>query len=229
MTENTKEKSRIRAVIFDMDGVLVDTEPVSWKVYQKILEPYHQDMTLKQYTENYCGRSEAENVITLVGEYGLPFDPKEFVAETLRLEALELDKGIPLKKGVRETLSWLHENGYECALATSSETVRASKLLGMHDLQGEFCVITNSSGFVHGKPDPEVFLNTCSRLGLNPEECLVIEDSESGVLAASRAGIPVILIPDLKHPSENILKLTAGRLNDLSELPLWLRNQSRKK
>lgn len=98
MKEKTKEKSRIRAVIFDMDGVLVDTEPVSWKVYQKILEPYHQDMTLKQYTENYCGRSEAENVKTLVCEYGLPFDPKEFVAETLRLEALELDKGVPLKK-----------------------------------------------------------------------------------------------------------------------------------
>lgn len=140
-----------------------------------------------------------------------------------------MTKAFRSKKGVRETLSWLHENGYACALATSSEPARASKLLGMHDLQDEFCVITDSSGFVRGKPDPEVFLNTCSSLGLNSEECLVIEDSESGVLAASRAGIPVILIPDLKQPSEHILKLTACRLNDLSELPLWLKNQSREK
>lgn len=215
-------KEKIKAVLFDMDGVLVDTEQVSIRVYQNILKEYGREMSVEHYGKYYSGRSEAENVQRLITEYDLPLDPIAFIPESIRLEAIELDKGVPLKEGVREVLDWLDQNGFQKALATSSESVRADKLLAQHDLKKEFCALTDSSDFTHGKPDPEVFITTLEKLKLQPEECLVIEDSENGVLAAAVAGIPVIMIPDMKQPSDFIRAKTAAVLDSLHDFPAWL-------
>lgn len=216
-----------KAVIFDLDGLLVDTEIVSYQIYKELLCKFGYEFAVEDYARTYSGKTEIRNVTCLIGAYHLPWTLEEGLEKVSLVEKRLLTQGTALKRGARELLSFLKKNGYKTALATSSTADRAFLILGEHDAAGCFDEFVFAGDIKKGKPDPEVFLKACEKLGERPENCLVLEDSEAGIQAANAADIPVICIPDMKKPEQRFLEQTAAVLNSLDEVIPYLSEEEK--
>ena len=115
------------------------------------------------------------------------------------VERLKRD-GVPVKEGIPELLAFLREQGIPCCVATSTKRPEAEAFLRLSGLLEYFSYIVTSGDVSRSKPDPDIFLLACEKNGTSPGEAIVFEDSQNGVLAAFRAGIPVVCIPDIKEP-----------------------------
>jgi len=208
----------INAVIFDLDGLLIDTEIVSYKIYKELLKDYGYDFSVKEYTSIYSGKTEVENVMTLIENYNLPWTVEQGLNNVFEAENRMIREGIALKAGAKELVSYLKEKQYKMAIATSSTRDRAMSILNQHDFAKYFDEFVFAEELVNGKPDPEVFIKACNKLNEEPEKCLVLEDSEAGIQAACSANIPVICIPDMKTPAREYLDKTRAVLTSLDKV-----------
>ena len=168
--------NKIKAIIFDMDGVIFDTEMIYLKVWSEVFEKYGYKMTK------------------------------------------EIEKGVPLKLGAYEILEYLKENNFKIALATSAISERSFKQLNQANIKGFFDVVVCRDDVIKTKPNPEIFLKAANKLGVSPEQCIVIEDSDAGIEAAFNAGMIPIHIVDLKKADEKILNNSYKSFNDLNEI-----------
>ena len=200
------------SIIFDMDGLLIDTEIISYQLYSALLAPYGFTVSLHDYAETYSGKTEEKNVTTLLEHYPLPLSREECFARISAMEKEFLAKGVALKPGAKELLTYLKEHGYKIALASSSIADRAYGILDLPKGRG--------------KPAPDIFLIACQKLGTTPARALVLEDSEAGIQAAHSARIPVLCVPDLHHPAPAYESMTAAILSSLHEVPGWLKAQN---
>lgn len=198
----------MKAVIFDLDGLLVNTELISYEIYQKIIGEYGYEMTMKDYADEYAGKLEEDNLNKLIRTYNLKIELDEGLDLVKKMEDEFFEKSVDLFDGVHEILAYLKHFNYKVGLATSSFEFRARKLLKSHSLETYFDAMTFGNEITKGKPSPEIFLKTVEKLGVRPEDSLVLEDSEAGIIAAHRGKMPVICIPDLKVPSDEVLALT---------------------
>lgn len=212
----------INTVIFDLDGLLVDTESVGHRVYEEILKDYGIGFSKEEYARNYCGKTIAANVETFMKAYRMPWSFEEGFQIVLDMERQLLEQGAPLKPGAKQLLAYLKEHGYRIALGTSSEEERARKLLRQHDIEDSFEEFVFEHHVTRGKPFPDIFLTVCKKLREAPEHCLVLEDSEAGLRAAQAAGIPVICIPDMKLPQKQYLDRAAAVLPSLDHVITFL-------
>lgn len=208
----------IKTIIFDFDGLLADTEIVSWKIYNELLEEFGHTFTIEEYARNYSGKTETENVSSLIETYCLPWSVKEGLEKVSNVEKKLLAEGVDLKHGVRELLEYLKKNRYETAIASSSTRDRAFGILKRHNITGYFDEFVFAGEVTKGKPNPEIFLKVCEKTGKKPGECLVLEDSEAGIQAAHSAKIPVICIPDMKKPDKKYLDLSFAVVRSLEEV-----------
>lgn len=194
----------IKGVIFDMDGVIFDTERIYLDTWTEVFKKYGYEMTKEMYTSVMgIGR---ENVIKkFTSHYGddLPID-KMYKDKDERLYEFLEENELPIKIGVYELLDFLKQNGYKIALATSAKRKRATYHLQEADIEDRFDVIICGDEISNYKPNPEIFVKASEKLCLNPENCIVIEDSPAGLKAAYNAGIRAIHIPDLKSPDEEM-------------------------
>lgn len=142
----------------------------------------------------------------------------------LEVENRLLAKGIDLKRGAKELLTYLKEKNYNIAIASSSTEERALNILKQHNIKEYFDKLVFGYEVEKGKPSPDIFLKACEKLGEIPQNCLVLEDSEMGILSAYSANIPVICIPDMKIPKKEFLDKTVSVLNSLDEVILFLSN-----
>ncbi len=195
----------IKAVIFDLDGLLIDSEPIAYGILQDMVKPYGGFITLDDYCDNYLGRTVKTAMHTIAVDYNIPTDEEENFKTYLSMEKERTEKGIPLKTGGKELLKFLKENGYKTIVASSSVRERAEKILMHHDVLKFFDDLVFGYEVKNSKPAPDIFLKACEKLGVEPEEAIVLEDSPSGIQSGFSANIPVICIPDLKSPQEEIL------------------------
>ena len=215
----------IKAVIFDLDGLLVDTEIISFKIYEEMLSSFNISFSQQEYARNYSGKTEITIITNLIQSFHLPWSIDEGLSKCLEIEERLLNQGVALKTGAYELIEYLKDNHYKTALASSSTKERAFKLLDQHNIRNLFDEFVFAEDVSHSKPHPEVFFKACNKLILNPEECVVLEDSENGILAAHHADIPVICIPDMKTPSYYHLNLCTKVFHTLHEVKTYLKAQ----
>ena len=213
------------AVIFDLDGLLADTEIISLKVYQELLKDFGIPFTEETYSRDYSGHREEENVQRFLDTYDLPWNFDQTLDKVYELEAQILAKGVNLKKDAKNLLTYLQKEGVPIALATSSVESRARMILDSNGILSLFDHLVFAKDVKRSKPYPDIFLKACSDLNVLPENCLVLEDSEAGIEAASRAGIPVICIPDLKIPAQSFLNKTEQVFQDLDAVRDYLESK----
>ena len=215
----------MEAVIFDLDGLLADTEIISLKVYQELLRDFGISFTEETYSRDYSGHREEENVQRFLDTYDLPWNFDQTLDKVYELEAQILAKGVNLKKGAKNLLTYLQKEGIPIALATSSVESRAKMILDSNGILSLFDHLVFAKDVKRSKPYPDIFLKACSELNVLPENCLVLEDSEAGIEAASRARIPVICIPDLKIPAQSFLNKTEQVFQDLDAVRDYLESK----
>lgn len=221
------DRSCIRAVIFDLDGLLIDSEKMTWEGYCKYARQLGLEFPKSLYIR-LLGKPESE-IIRIMEEYfGSVWDGRKamnFAQEDMK-KRFECE-GIPLKKGVAELLDFLEEHHIQKALATSSIRNRVDFILEQTRAKERFDVIVCGNEIQKGKPAPDIFLAAADQLHLPAHQCLVAEDSQAGILAASNGKIPVVCIPDLKIPEPECAALCQEVLTDLSALKMWIEKRLR--
>lgn len=209
--------NKIKAIIFDMDGVIFDTEMIYLKVWSDVFEKYGYKMTKEIYASVLgTGRENVKKVfLNLFGD-DLPID-NMYIEKDENL-AKEIEKGVPLKLGAYEILEYLKENNFKISLATSAISERAIKQLNQANIESFFDAVVCRDDVRKTKPNPEIFLKAANKLGVSPEQCIVIEDSDAGIEAAFNAGMIPIHVVDLKKADEKILRNSYKSFNDLNEI-----------
>ena len=207
----------IKYVIFDMDGTLIDTEPFyeqSWNETGKRWGVEVRDM----YAEYVCGRSIENVKNTLKERFGENFDSEGFMSERMTLYAQLAEKGLALKVGCREILDFLREHGIPCAVATSTVSDLTYSNLDRVNIRQFFDAVVTGDMVKNGKPSPDIFLEAGRRIGAEAGECIVCEDSYSGIEAASNAKMKPVFIPDRRIPTEETDRLAYATVSSLFEV-----------
>jgi HAD superfamily hydrolase (TIGR01509 family) len=206
---------RFEAVLFDMDGLLLDTERLAMQSLASAATAMGIDAP-EPFRHAMIG-VPADRCRVLVQErFGPAFPADAYLAEaTRRMEGM-IDAGaLALKPGVLELLSDLDELGMRRAVATSSGRAKAERHLRQVGVLHRFDNVVTRDDVARGKPHPDLFLRAAAEVGANPTECLVLEDSYNGVRAAHLAGATVVMVPDLLPPTDEMRALCALVVTDL--------------
>ncbi len=209
----------ISAVIFDMDGLMFDSERIG-------LDAFIESAQMHGYTDTkgtflkMIGRNVRDSNDILLQDFGPDF-PVEAVRNGRKdiLDALRSTSGMPAKQGLYELLAFLHHRGFPMAVASSSDRSVVMENITSHKLESFFQTYVCGDEVTNGKPDPEIFLTTAEKLSVLPQECMVLEDSESGIRAAYAAGMIPVLIPDIKIPPEEIQAIAYATVKSLLDVP----------
>lgn len=212
----------INGVIFDMDGVLFDSE----RIYADAWVQVGNSMALPDIdtsVRNCIGRNGNDIRDYLRNTYGLDFPVDTFSADITRVfEDIVSRDGLPVKKGVLEILNFLRESGSKIGLATSSGRKSTDKNLDRAGLSHFFDAIVTGDTIQRGKPDPEIYIAACQRISIPPQECFAIEDSPNGIKSASAAGLKTIMVPDLIEPSPSVKQLLFATFDSLLDVKIFM-------
>ncbi len=207
----------MKAVIFDMDGVLFDTERLAIKCWDAIGPKLGLGKVGYMVYET-LGLTTQESVKLFERKFGDKYNNDEF--QRLYKEYLEeyySKNPVPVKKGVRELLKYLKENGYKIAVASSSSESSILHHLKNADIEKYFDKIICGDMVTKSKPEPDIYITAAIELGVNCENCYAVEDSERGLFSAYRANMEVVFVPDLYTPTEafsQVIDLTFNTLTD---------------
>ncbi|WP_224367500.1 HAD family hydrolase [Hyalangium versicolor] len=193
---------RINAVVFDMDGLLVDTETV----YAAALERAGREFGVVVDREVYCsmiGHTQVVSTQILLDRYGSDFPTDAYWARAWSEIEDMLQVQLQLKAGVVELLDYLDELSLPRAIATSASPIQVDGYLGRLGIRKRFHAVVTGPEVANKKPHPEPYLTAAARLGADPLHCLALEDSHAGVSAAHGAGMMTVMVPDLLAPNED--------------------------
>ena len=183
----------IQTVIFDMDGVIIDSEPVYFKIDKQMFEELNIAVSFEEHC-TYVGTSSQNMWDAIIKKHGIPDHPGELMRKEydLYLEHLVNANDLQPIDGVMELINGLHENNFKLILASSSRMEVIDIILKKFKLSDLFIAKVSGSELAHSKPHPEIFLRSAQLAGSEPKECIVIEDSKNGVAAAKAAGMKCI-------------------------------------
>lgn len=209
-------------VIFDMDGLMIDSETLTYRGYIEELARLGHTLELPFY-QTVLGNPMRDIERKFKQRYGENFPFKDVASRVHRsMNDSFVEKGVPLKRGLLQLLAWL--NGRQCAvgIATSSDRYRVDRILDLAGIAEYFDFVVCGDEVSRGKPDPEIFLACCSKSGCAPSEAVVLEDSEPGIQASFTAGIACIAVPDMKIPEPDFIGKAYRVVGNLEEALLVL-------
>ena len=208
----------IRGVLFDMDGVILDSEKLYAKFWAEGCEYYGYHMTYPQALGMRSLNAQAgqEYLSSLFGpEITYPLVRAKRIE---RMDAYVEENGIEAKPGIFQLLDYLAARHIPYAITTASPNDRIQNHLGRLGLYERFDHICTAHEVPHGKPAPDIYLLGAKTIGVPPEYCLALEDSYTGILSAFRAGCLATIVPDLDQPGENILSIAYARADSLTDV-----------
>ena len=189
----------IEAVLFDMDGLLLDTEVVYIEAMRAAAQTLGREMSL-DFCHSMVGVAGPDCNLMIEAYYGEGFSITEFREHVSVHRSRLMDGGIPLKPGVVELLDFLAGRGLPLAVATSAGRTTAEHHLGRAGLLGRFNAVATRDDVERTKPHPDVYLEAARRLDVAPERCIAFEDSNIGLAAAHASGAMAFMVPDLLEP-----------------------------
>jgi len=206
----------IEAVIFDMDGVIIDSEPASAQSWVEVAKRHGLDWTtMQKICDETIGMSQSGMNQKIKENFGEDFPVEELRAEKRIVFDDMFRKGqVPVKPGITELLKHLRENNFKTAIASSTYEQYVRQEMQQLNLIDLFDEIVTGDKVTRSKPAPDIFILACETLKLTHKECIVIEDSYNGVRAAKAAGIYTIMIPDLLPPNDEMRSLADQILPD---------------
>lgn len=214
--------ARIVALVFDMDGLMLDTEPIYRASWQRAAAELGWEITDEGY-EIFLGRRTEDAEGELARRFGPTFPIDRFHDRWPVLWHEIAAEGLVVKPGVHALLDLADTLRLPLALATSTERRLALRTLGYGNLTAErFGVMVTGDEIADGKPAPDIYLEAARRLGIPAERCAAFEDSDAGTLSASRAGMTTFQVPDMKPPSPAARAAAYRVVRSLEEVPALL-------
>ena len=214
---------QLRGVIFDMDGLMFDTESVYTITWPIAAKRFGYEVT-RDVVEGAIGLNAEDGRRYFEAAYGEDFPFYDIRKERLKI-AMDYvcENGLKVKKGLYNLIGFLKSEHIKRAVATSSERWRADKYLSMSRLEDSFEAVVCGDEVRNGKPMPDIFLTAAQRIGVNIRECAVFEDSFNGIRAAHASGALAYMVPDCRQPDEEIASILDQKFDDLDQAEKYMR------
>lgn len=216
----------LKAILFDHDGTLVDSEGVHYQMWLEVLKPYGVSLSSEQYMQIYSGMPTLDNARDLVERFQLNAVVDELVAKKLEIAHAYLeDNAFPLMAGAQDILDYIQQQTMlQQTIVTGAGAEIVNATVRSHQLAAYFSTIVSCDDVIQSKPAPDCYLLALERLGLKAEECVAIEDTEHGVAAAVGAGVVCLAIPNAQSQAHNFSKATAI-LPNLAAAQVWIQER----
>lgn len=214
----------IAATIFDMDGLLIDSERIALSTFQSLCDQHALGDQFPLYLR-LLGTTDATSLAILQEAFPAQLPAEPFMQSWMALYAEQTRSAVPLMSGVTALLDHLEQIDMPKSVATSTRTEHAREKLDKSGILHRFSHVTGGDQVTHGKPSPDIYLKAAHRLGIDPAQCLALEDSPNGVRAALSAGMQVVQIPSLVQPDAEIKAWGHTVLQDLHEVIDYLQTR----
>ena len=212
----------IKAIFFDHDGTLVDSEPIHYQLWRDVLAAHGVALSEVLYRDCYAGIPTADNAVDLVGRFAIDETPASLAdAKNLATRRFLAHQAFPLMPGVRDVVPRLHRAGRRLAIVTGAGTDGVQTTLRQHSLGEFFETVVSGDDVTNSKPAPDCYLLAVRRMGLLPSECVAIEDTEHGVCSASAAGVACLAVPNEMSRNHDFSQATAV-FDELAAAVSWI-------